>query len=61
MMAGVGSCCQQQRLQGLAEARLEINHYIAYYNAERRPSSKAKLDHCATGTRCFSSKRSIPC
>jgi len=24
---------------GLAEARLEISHYIAYYNAERRHSA----------------------
>ena len=26
---------------GLVEARLEVNHYIAYYNAERRHSALA--------------------
>jgi len=28
---------------GLAEAKLEISHHIAYYNAERRHSSLAYL------------------
>lgn len=27
------------RFPGLVEARLEISHYIAYYNAERRHSA----------------------
>lgn len=30
---------------GLAEARLEVSHYIAYYNAERRHSARGYPSH----------------
>ena len=45
---------------GLAEAKLEISHYIAYYNAERRHSALGYLAPNHFGTQLQTSSQLCP-